>query len=86
MKLFAFVLAMTLLIGSGAVFADTESHEEITTGAGTKITKDAVTKDSVGWTGTRKIEGESETVIDPKGLMNKTTESSQLGTVAAKLG
>lgn len=74
MKTLIIILATALLLIPTA-YADTESHSESTDSLGTKVTTNAKSKDSVGLTGTRLIETEAKTVRDPKGLMNKTTES-----------
>lgn len=86
MKTSNLTLALLLAVTPSA-FAENkaESHTETTDSAGTKIKTEKSHEASTGWTGTQKAEMEEETTRDPKGMFNKTTESSKTE-VKAKTG
>lgn len=80
------VFTVFLILGSvSPLFADSESHTEVTTKSGT-VVSDSSSKDSVGWTGTHTTEKDMTIVRDPKGLMNKTEETYHRETELARDG
>ncbi len=68
------------LVAPPAVAQAEESKREHTetNAAGTTVTTETSTDNSVGWGGTKKSTSDVKTVIDPKGLGNKLTSKSHV--------
>lgn len=68
-----------VLLTAGSAYADpsTEMHSEHVDAAGTAVKTDTESSASINLLGTKKTEKESKTVIDPKGLGNKTVVTSE---------
>ncbi len=73
-------IILIALLSSAAVCVAEDSHLKAssTDSSGTTVTTEKTAKDSTGLLGNRKLETEERTVVDPKGLMNKTTTSRQI--------
>ena len=82
MKIVKLIVPIAVLGCCTLAFAENEAdvHTESTNSAGTSVKTDKSHSDTVGLTGTRKIESDTERVTDPKGLNNKVKESAHAKT------
>jgi hypothetical protein len=78
MKSSILIASVVLLNGSFVAFADdrSQSHTKTTNATGTTVTTDRSDEVTIDSDGARRV-AEEKTVVDPKGILNKTTAESR---------